>query len=168
MNAFSNLKESEKILLILASVIIVAMAFYLYLWEPTTKRLQQLRTQAVPQSAADLAWAEQAIASAGPTLGKKKAQKIQGKLLTVIEQVAQQSKIKNQLTRIQPAQNGETVKVWFENVIFDDWVKWVDNIKVQGIKVQSAGIVPEDVSGYVSLRATVGRWLLHQFFFVLE
>ncbi len=157
MSGLANLKESEKNLLILAAVVVAAMAFYLYFWEPTTKRLEQLRNQAVPQSAADLAWVQQAIASAGPELGKKRTKKISGKLLTVIEQVAQQSGIKSQLTRIQPAQDGKSVKVWFENVVFDDWLKWVDNVKEQGIKIKSTGVVPEDVTGYVSLRATVSR-----------
>lgn len=154
---FSSLQEREKILLIVAAAVMVVMAVYLYVWQPMNTRLKELRSVEVPESASTLAWMQQAIAVAGDNIGKKKAKKIGGPLLTVIEQTADQSRIKAQMSRIQPAGDGKTVRVWFDNVVFDDWLLWVDRIKAQGIKVVSSGVAPEETSGRVTVRVTVGR-----------
>lgn len=157
MSAFSSLQTREKNLLLIAAGVIVVMGVYLYIWEPMNTRLKQLRAQDVPASASTLAWMHQAIDAAGDNIGKKKAQKIGGPLLTVIEQTADQSRIKAQMSRIQPSNDGKTVRVWFDNVLFDDWMLWVDRIRQQGIKVVSSGVAPEDNPGRVSVRVTVGR-----------
>ncbi len=152
---FTSLKNSEKLLLSVLAVVIIAMAFYLLIWEPTSIRLKQVKTQDLPQSSSDLAWVRQAVKEAGPEAGKGQVETITGPLLTVIETTAADAEVRTAISRIKPGDN-QTVQVWLDNVAFDDWLVWINQLRDQHIKVQSASIGPE-ADGFVSLKMMLSR-----------
>ncbi len=151
----SSISERERYMLLFAVLFGAAILFYLYLWEPKMAELEDLRTNKLPESTQTLAWVKQALANAEANKGVQKPKKIQGPLLTVLEQTAQTVKVRDAIQRIQPDQNN-AVKVWLSDVVFDDWLKWLDLLKAQGVVVQNSGIVRKS-PGMVDIRMTVGR-----------
>ncbi|MFT5258588.1 MAG: type II secretory pathway component PulM [Saprospiraceae bacterium] len=152
---FSSITERERNLLIFAGLFTAAIIFYLYLWEPKMKELNDYRQNKLPESAQTLAWVKQALGSVNLDELGKQPKKIQGPLLTVLEQTAETVEVRASIQRVQPDQN-QSVKVWLTNVEFDSWLNWLELLKVQGVIVQSAGVVKK-TPGIVDIRMTVGR-----------
>jgi len=76
-------------------------------------------------------------------------------LLTIIEQTAAQSNLRNVIKRIQPDED-DSVKVWLTDAYFDPWVQWVETLKQQGIEVVAA-TVNRGKEETVSVRVTFQR-----------
>ncbi|MEA3292052.1 MAG: type II secretion system protein M [Pseudomonadota bacterium] len=150
-----SLSARERSIVKLGVVAVACILFYLLAWEPKIRELQQLRTE-VPQLRATLAWMTQEIRQAGPLLkrGRQPAGD-GGPLLTVIEQAAQQVGVRGAIQRMQPAEGGQ-VKVWFQDVVADEWLRWLDALARQGVRVVST-TVTRSTEGMVSARVTVSR-----------
>ena len=136
-----NLSRRDQRILVLGSLITIAILFYAYIWSPLQKDLKQLRPLVVSQSA-DLAWMQQQAAKirqlnqAGQS--KKKINALP--LLTVVDQTAKAQKIRDKINQIQPGKESGTAKIWFDKVIFEDWLQWLDKISAQGIDVTRVSI----------------------------
>lgn len=78
----------------------------------------------------------------------------QAPLLNLISQQAQQNNIS--LNRYEQSEQG--VKIWLENVAFDQAISWLENLKVQsGISVKQINVDKQALEGRVNLRATLSR-----------
>ena len=139
-NYWENLASRERAVLIIGSLILVATLSYIFLWEPWNKNLQRLRAQ-VPEKQKTLAWMENQAGLAVSLQGKqkRKTQKRNIPLLTVIEKTAVQAKIKPFIKRIQPGKDKQ-VKVWFSDALFDSWLLWIEGLKNQNIEVIAATV----------------------------
>lgn len=75
-------------------------------------------------------------------------------LLTLVSRTAQQHNIRP--NRLQP--EGQTnVSVWFDQVAFNDLIRWVEELVVQqGIAVNQISIDREDQAGMVNVRIVLG------------
>ena len=152
---FSTLTFRERLLIILAGVIGLLMIGYLTIWEPKSVQLNQLRNNQIPESEQTLAWVKQALANAKkqPNVAKQKI--IQGPLLTVIEQTAKTSQVNKTIRRMQPSQD-QTVKIWMDEVKFDQWLTWINYLRKQNVYVERASIVNKS-PGIVNVRLTLAR-----------
>ena len=155
MDAFSSLSTREKALVGIALLVGLLMIAYLYVWEPKTRQLHELRTVSVPESEQTLAWVRQALEQASSRPAGARDKIIEGPLLTVIEQTAEQAGVRTAIKRMQPNQN-QAVRIWMENVVFDKWLRWVDLLKAQNVFVERASIVRE-TPGVVTARVTLAR-----------
>lgn len=78
----------------------------------------------------------------------------QGPLLNLINQQAQQNNLS--LSRYEQSEQG--VRIWLENVAFDQAISWLENLKAQsGILVKQINVDKQTLEGRVNLRATLGR-----------
>lgn len=134
----------------------VALLFlYALAWEPWQRSLDRLRT-GVPAKQATLQWMRAQAVVLKPLSARKPATGSAAPLLTVIEQSAQQAKLREAIQRMQPGENDNEVKVWFGEVSFDDWLRWLESLRPQGIEITSAQIT-RGKDSKVTARATLIR-----------
>ena len=136
-----NLSRRDQRILVLGSLIAIAILFYAFIWSPLQKDLKQLRPLVVSQSA-DLAWMQQQAAKIRQLnqAGQSKKRINALPLLTVVDQSAKAQKIRDKIKQIQPGKEAGTAKLWFDKVIFEDWLRWLDKISAQGIDVTRVSI----------------------------
>ena len=154
-DVLSSLSLRERILVALAALVGVLMFVYLYVWEPKFNQLQNLRDVKVPQSEQTLAWVRQALENAKHQTTTPAEKIIEGPLLTVIEQTAEKAGVRSAIRRIQPNQAG-AVKIWMEEVAFDNWLRWVELLRLQNVSVDRASIA-QSSPGLVTVRVTLAR-----------
>ena len=137
-----NLSRRDQRILVLGSLIAIAILFYAFIWSPLQKDLKQLRPLVVSQSA-DLAWMQQQAAKIRQLnqAGQSKKRINALPLLTVVDQSAKAQKIRDKIKQIQPGKEAGTAKLWFDKVIFEDWLRWLDKISAQGIDVTRVSII---------------------------
>jgi general secretion pathway protein M len=155
MAAFSNLSLRERLLMGAATVGAILMIAYLYVWEPKMLQLQNLRDVKVPQSEQTLAWVRQALEDAKNRPASETETIIEGPLLTVIEQTAEKAGVRSAIRRMQPNQS-RAVKIWMEEVVFDNWLRWVELLRMQNVFVDRASIAKSS-PGMVTVRVTLAR-----------
>ena len=151
---FSSLSIRERVLVGAAVLVGLVMVAYLYLWEPKMNQLRTLREQKIPQSEQTLAWVKQALSrEEGQSAGREKI--IEGPLLTVIEQTAEKAQVRTAIRRMQPNQR-QAVKIWMDEVSFDQWLGWIDLLRQQNVVVSQASIVNKS-PGKTDIRFTLSR-----------
>ena len=149
----SALNPREQRLIVLAGILVTVAVMYIYVLEPRYQRLDMLRSQ-VPALNQDLQWMQQQLSANRELMGGT-GQPVADRppLLTVIEQTASQAGLRQQISRMAPAEEGR-VRVWFDGVPFDPWLRWLDSVRRQNISVHAANIV-RDEQGKVDVRLTV-------------
>ncbi len=154
MSFWNNLSSRERLVVAWGLFAVVIVALYVSVLEPRYQRLHVLRQQ-VPARQQDLAWMEAQLLRYRSLLNNRGGQSVKRKLplLTVIEQTATASKLRANITRMQPAQ-GDAVRVWFEDVYFDPWIHWLELLRKQGIQVDAATVSQAD-RGKVNIRVTL-------------
>ncbi len=154
MNAWKNLSQREKTLVGLVIPAFLMVIGYLYLWLPTHESLTRLRTD-LPLKAAEFAWMEHELSLIEPLMTRNENSGSVQPILTVIERRAIESQVKKSIQRVQPNNNSE-VKLWFKDVSADRWLRFVDQLSLDGISVDSATITRK-TDGVVNVRATFVR-----------
>jgi general secretion pathway protein M len=155
MDAFSGLSLRERVLISLAGLCALFILVYLYIWEPKMIQLQNLRDVKVPQSEQTLAWVRQALEHADDRVADESEKIIEGPLLTVIEQTAEKSGVRLMIRRMQPNQT-RSVKIWMEEVPFDNWLHWLELLRLQNVYVDRTSIAKTS-PGLVRVRVTLAR-----------
>ena len=132
-----------------------AIALYILVLEPRYQRLNMLRSL-VPSQHADLAWMQQQINQHQALLNNRSERNSAGQmpLLTVVEQTATRSGLRTHISRMQPGE-GSQVRVWFDDVYFDPWLKWVESLKSSNIPVLGV-TVNKAKDRKVNIRVTLG------------
>ncbi|MFT5112700.1 MAG: general secretion pathway protein M [Parasphingorhabdus sp.] len=156
MNSFwSGLNPRERRIISWGLFITVGIVVYLFFLEPRYQRLNMLRAQ-VPSQGADLAWMRQQIEIHKATLNKRSANQVaeQMPLLTIVEKTATQSGLRASISRMQPAENNQ-VRVWFDDIYFDHWLRWIEILKQKKIQI-SAATVNKTKDQKVNIRVTLG------------
>ncbi len=155
MDTLSSLSLRERLLIGATLLLGLLMLVYLYVWEPKMNQLQNLRDVKVPYSEQTLAWVKQALERAKNQPAGEVEKIIEGPLLTVIEQTAEQAGVRASIRRIQPNQ-ARAVKIWMEEVSFDNWLRWLDMLRQQNVFVDRASIARSS-PGLVTIRVTLAR-----------
>lgn len=139
--SWHNLSLRDQRILVLGSLVAIAILIYAFFWAPLQKNLKQLRPQVVSQ-AADLAWMQQqAVKVRALTYsGQQQKSTTTQPLLTVVDQTAKTLKIRDKIKQIQPGKQSGTAKIWFDKVLFEDWLIWLDKTTALGIDVTRVSI----------------------------
>ncbi|HEY0635485.1 MAG TPA: type II secretion system protein GspM, partial [Gammaproteobacteria bacterium] len=105
---------------------------------------KQLDLQVMRQAAAEI----DALRRSGAGGQLPAGQSIMG----VVDGSAKQFNIGSGIKRIQP-EGEHTVKVWAEQIAFDDLIRWLDDLqKKSGIVIHAITIEGQEVSGQVNVR----------------
>ncbi len=150
-----NLNNRERLLVLAGLPLVCLIAFFLYVWQPLYEEQKRLRID-VPKQQATLAWMKNRLAGRMPgDLAAASGASADQPLLTVIENLAIAAKIQNSIQRVQPGNKGN-VEIWFQDVVADQLFRWIDQLSVRGIQVDSA-TVTRGTPGVVAARLKVGR-----------
>lgn len=148
-----NLSSRDQKFLSIGLLLVLIILFYSLIWAPVQSNLKRLRTQVVSQSA-DLAWMQQQATEIRKH--NKNLSLSSGKsalpLLTVVDQTAKILKIRDRIKQIQPGKENGTAKVWFDKVVFEDWLKWLDIISARGIDATRVSVTKSGEFPKVNIR----------------
>ena len=148
-----NLSSRDQKFLSIGALLVLLILFYSFIWAPVQSNLKRLRTQVVSQSA-DLVWMQQQateIRKLNKSLPVSSGESALP-LLTVVDQTAKTLKIRDRIKQIQPGKENGTAKVWFDKVVFEDWLKWLDMISARGIDVTRVSVTKSGEFPKVNIR----------------
>lgn len=148
-----NLQQREQRILLAGTTALVLLMLYALVWDPYQQEMTRLH-ETVSAKRLDLQTMQQAAAEidalrhagAGGVLSA--GQSIMG----VVDSSAKQFSVGTSIKRIQP-EGEHSVKVWAEQVPFDDLVRWLDDLqKKSGIAIHTINIERQEVGGLVNVR----------------
>ena len=129
-NYWKSLEKRERLVLIWGALIVAVIVLYTFVWQPWRTALSFME-QSVRQMRVDSVWMHQQAEMLKNGNGITTNQPARGgnqSLLSIIQQTARQANIDKSIQQMVPGQEGEEVRVMLENVDFNRWVGWIDNL----------------------------------------
>lgn len=158
LERYRELQPRERVMVAAGVVVVLLTLIYLVLWEPAA----HARSRQQAALADERALAER-LETIGAAVQKARASGIaavQGReqsLLTLIDQQGKSTELGKPPARLQPEGESE-VKVWFEDVPFDNLVRWMVALETRyGVQIVGAEIERRAAAGLVNARLTVIR-----------
>lgn len=155
---FLALAPRERVIVASGAVALLLLFVYLALWEPLDRRVQGLR-EGVAAQQGNLAWmlgASEEIRRLRGTGGRPSTADDRS-LLTIVDQSARESGIKQALHRMEP-EGGTGVRLWLAATPFDQLVTWLGQLEREhGIAVSALSLEPKETPGTVEARVTLER-----------
>lgn len=156
---FNSLQARERYLLLGSTFILIVLMVYLWVLEPVSNQLKQLRTS-VNSGESQIVWMQNASAEARSLKGNAGGnQKVDTRtsLITAVERSANSHGIRTQLKRIEP-QGSSKISTEFQAVGFDTLINWLGKLEKQyGAKVVQLNSSRSDAPGRVDARIILSR-----------
>lgn len=96
--------------------------------------------------------AQQAVQLRGASARRRSGKVTDKSLLALVDQTARQAGLHNALKRVEPDKDN-SVRVWFEAVVFDDMVRWLSSIRTSyGVEVNGVTVDRQPQAGIVNAR----------------
>lgn len=153
----NNLQPRERLIVFVAGTLFIIFMLYAFGWQPLTKHNQNLASninkqqndlEAMLKAATEI----KRLRSSGTRAGKLKSSQ---SLLGVINQSAKAGKLGDSLKKVEGDQK-KSVRVWFEQVAFDDLILWLGNLeKNNSIQIVSIVIDNQNVPGRVNAKVVL-------------
>lgn len=151
-----NLQSRERLTLIVGGAMAIVLLIYLLVVEPYQAGLKRLESS-VDEQRQVLAWMKQASAQVKQAQGDAKAGiRPQGQsLLSVVDGSARRHGLAKAIKRVQP-DGVKAVRVWLEQAVFDDFLKWVVQLEQDyGLSMDEVMVEREEAPGLVRVRLLV-------------
>lgn len=157
-NWWNARQPRERTLISVAGVVVIAILYFLLVWEPLVKANKDLQLQ--QQSAQALqTWlysVEAEVTQLRKTSGKA-GSRSQGSVLSVADTSARAAGLREAINRMQP-DGDSTVRVWLENARFNPLLAWLHKLEQQqAIQVTDLNISRDKTPGHVQARLTLKR-----------
>jgi len=153
-------KPRDRIALLAGGLAILFSLLQFLIIQPLHRQIDHL-THLVSNQAADLQWMQQA---AEEIIRLRKNATIAGEgaphaesLLIIVGSSAKKVGISQTMKRIEPI-GEEGVRVWIEEVPFDDLLRWLGDLRARGVHSDNIAIERRKTPGHVNTKATLG-WL---------
>lgn len=155
---WASLSSRERLLIVAGTIGVIAILLYALVLAPMHDSILRLRGQVQSQTQ-DLAWMYQQASEVAALSGEAgKGKPDTGRpLLTTIDLTAKALKVRGAIKQIQPGNDAETAKVWFDKIIFEDWLQWLERISSQGIVVSRVAITRSAEAPRVNIRMELYR-----------
>ena len=151
MRHWADLQKREKLVVLLGGGILLIFFSYVLLIAPLRKDLVQLKAGVLSKKA-DLVWM-QAAASKVRQLSASSSNNPSVSPLKMIDQSARHYGINSSLKRVNPGEDGK-IKVWFESLVYTDFMQFLRGIGGKGLVVASLTVERLEVPGVVNARVT--------------
>lgn len=127
-----NLQARERQMLLWGGLIIAAIIFYVFIWQPWSKAVTHMET-VLPLKRAELVWMrqQQDMLNSGNVVTTQEVKGQGESLMAVLEKTARNYGVRDTIKQLVPAKEGREVSVVLEGVSFNKWVRWVDNLASQ-------------------------------------
>jgi len=156
---YTSLQVRERIMVASAAVILVITLFYISVWEPLHKGLEDAQ-QEYEANLNNLQWMQQAAADvrALKASGSKiRAAASDQPVTLVVEQAASNSAIKANLSKLESSSN-DGARVVLDGASFDQMLVWLNTLEQShGIPVSSASIERGEKPGTVNARLSFNK-----------
>ena len=148
---------SSKVLVSAAGVMIIIFLMVEFAFVPWKAKLNNLRLS-VEDNIATVAWMTNQVQQNKSQITQANSKsnlpaKNTTSLITRVEQSAKKQKIYSNVERISPDKLGR-VKVWINNGNFQQWLKWIDQLKRDNIDVIDARVSQSAAQAPVSINVT--------------
>lgn len=139
----------------LAAALIIVV--YALAWQPWQAELDRLRAR-VPEKQQTLEWMSAQLArirelNKGAGTGSEDSGL---PLLTLVERSANQAELRGAITRMNPGEDADQVRIWMDGADFDRWLRWLETLNDGGIVVAEASI-DRTADNQVTIRTTLQR-----------
>lgn len=152
-HAYAGLSDREKNSVAALTVFLLIGLAYFALWSPSSSYLENARESWTRQNEL-LQWMRSTEGEARNASRENPSRQSGQPLLSEVSSSAARFKITP--TRMQP-EGEERVSVWFEDVVFNDLIKWLQMLEQQGmINVRQISIDARAEPGKVSARMVLG------------
>lgn len=152
MSLWSDLQKREKLVVIWGGAFLLIILGYAVLIAPLRGDLVSMEA-AVLSKKAELVWMQDGAVKARQ-LTALQSNKSAVSPLKVIDQAARKYGIDANLKRVDPGETGK-IKVWFENLVFVDFMRFLRGIGGgQGLVVTNLSVERLDAPGIVNARVT--------------
>lgn len=151
---WTNLSQRDRQLLIFAGALLLVFILFMS-WSSLHTRVDRLRSlvhdqQVLDQWMQDSAAELRQLQSAGGTQGAPAA--TDKSLLALVDQTARQAGLGGAIKRVEPEQD-DSVRVWFEQVAFDDMVRWLAKLqRTYAVQIDTISVERQDQPGRVNVR----------------
>lgn len=158
-NWYDSLQPRERMMVVATAVIVLVTLFYLMLWEPLYKGLDNAEKQYSEQQTT-LSWMQQAaqevkiLRNAGASSTRRNAS---SPVSLTLEQTASSAGLKNQLGKLESSDTN-AARARLDNVAFNQMILWLNTLEqTYGITANSASIERTDKPGIVNARLSFSR-----------
>lgn len=137
----------------MGAIAVLAIMYLILVWLPLSENIERMHKQ-VEQQSQDLLWMQQRAAEVRQLYKMSAEKKVTSRnlpLLTQIDSTATKLKLRNRIKQIQPGKDDSTAKVWFDKVLFESWLRWLDSISKNGIAVESVSVSRSSVHPRVNI-----------------
>lgn len=153
MHQFERLSRREKIIVIVASVVLMLLSIHSFIWQPLVDE-QAALIERKAEALDDLAWVKDNIAQLSNESKQGSTQKITGSLVSWLDLRIIQYQLKDQLKRIKPSSETQ-VKLWFEKANMANMTQFLGDMKPHQIKISSIKISASDDLGLVDAQVVL-------------
>jgi general secretion pathway protein M len=147
LDYWQQLQARERLVLAWGGLAVGLILFYALLWQPWHKAIDHMEA-ALPALRSNLVWMRQQseLIKSGVTTSSSANLKGRGQsLLSVIEQTAKATSVRDAIQQMVPGQSDGEVRVVLEEVSFNNWVNWVDLLFRQyGVNIKQVSAERDD------------------------
>lgn len=125
-----NLTPSDQRTLSIAAVLLVLIMGYLFIWEPLHLQISNLNAQ-INKLRHDKLWMTQTAAQVQSLKNRQTphaSTRPQTSLLSLTDRSIRTMRLSSYLRRVEP-QNNDSVKVWFDEIPFDQLIQWAQQLR---------------------------------------
>lgn len=130
---WNGMQQRERWVLIVGALVVSLLIFYQLIWFPWHRAIGNMQQSLVAQRKT-LVWMQQQADLLEKSGGAVPAAQLKGgdqSLMSVIDQTAKASRVRDAIQQLTPRQNNTQVSVVLESVSFNNWVKWVGVLESQ-------------------------------------
>ncbi len=127
---WTSLEPRERAILGFGVAFVFIAVFYTFVWKPWQNSLDKMEVS-VREMRSNSVWVEQRAADMKGGAASHSNRPKRGadqSLTSVVEQTANQARVKSAIQQIVPNRETGEVQVVLEGVDFNQWVRWVDNL----------------------------------------
>lgn len=148
MEKFKALSEREQRLVLIATLVLAALLFYLLVWSPLNQSIAR-NSAAVADQQELLSWVQKNANRVQQLKGStSQGAKFNGSLPQAVNQSA--SRLNISIARMQP--QGDELQVWVDEAPFNQVVAWLHNLEQMGITILDADFAETARTGQIRIR----------------
>lgn len=160
INYWNQLQQRERWILGAGVVFVTALLLYQFIWAPWHKAINFMQ-EALVGHRSNVAWMQKTTEMMSDSGGVAQARRVRGQdqsLMSVIEQTARSTGVRDSIQQITPRENNTQVSVVLENTSFNKWVRWADILQSQyGVKVLQLSAEREEKPDTAEIRVIFAR-----------
>lgn len=150
---WDNLQRRERRMVLGGVIVTLLLLLYAVVVEPVAGELSRLQASVHERHVA-LAWMQQAAQEVKQMNLGSQVPGDHDSLLALVDSSARNHKLGPGIKRLQP-EGPRGVRVWLEQVPFDDVLSWVDALAARSVRITGLSVERSTVPGLVDLRIVV-------------